>query len=165
MQWYIYVQHFYEYHSTSQPTPFAPFACPLPIPLCNDPPLFYLLGNPSFGDCGANAHPHSSLVGDWLPTPCSLPSHSLPNGSHRSCNMFSKTTSQHQLHCLIHVCCWLLLIFVWPHSFNLIHYLCYIVICLSAPVLFKCLWSLNTVAFSISLYPLYLIIDVCHPHY
>ncbi len=33
---------------------------------------FYLLGDPFFGDRGANVHHHSSLVGDWLPTPCSL---------------------------------------------------------------------------------------------
>ncbi len=33
---------------------------------------FYLLGDPLFGNRGANVHPHSSLVGDRLPTPCSL---------------------------------------------------------------------------------------------
>jgi hypothetical protein len=34
------------------------------------PLLFYLLGDPSFGDHGANIHPLSSLVSDQLFTPC-----------------------------------------------------------------------------------------------
>jgi hypothetical protein len=42
--------------------------------------LFHLLGNPSFGDRGANAHPLSSLVSDQLFTPCFL---TLPNPSRR----------------------------------------------------------------------------------
>ncbi len=33
---------------------------------------FYLLGDPLFGDRGMNVLPHSSLVGDRLPTPCFL---------------------------------------------------------------------------------------------
>ncbi len=41
-------------------------------------PLFYLLGDPSFGDLGANVHPLSSLVSDQLFTPCFL---TLPNPS------------------------------------------------------------------------------------
>ncbi len=41
-------------------------------------PLFYLLGDPSFGDRGANVHPLSSLVSDQLLTPCFL---TLPNPS------------------------------------------------------------------------------------
>jgi hypothetical protein len=35
-------------------------------------PLFYLLGDPSFGDHGVNAHPPLSLVSDQLLTPCCL---------------------------------------------------------------------------------------------
>ncbi len=35
-------------------------------------PLFYLLGDPSFGDRGANIHPLSSLVSDQLLTPSFL---------------------------------------------------------------------------------------------
>jgi hypothetical protein len=77
-------------------SPFARFSCMITTP-------FYLLGNPLFGDRGANVHPHSSPVGDRLPTPCSLPSPSPPNGPHSSCYMFSKMTSHHQLHRLIHV--------------------------------------------------------------
>jgi hypothetical protein len=64
---------------------------------------FNLLGNPLFGDRGANVHPHSSLVGNWLPTPCSPPSLSPPNGSPSSCYVFSETTSQYLLHSLIQV--------------------------------------------------------------
>jgi hypothetical protein len=68
--------------------------------------FFYLLGSPLFGDRGANVHPHSSLVYDRLPTPCSLPSLPPPNGSQSSCYMFSETTSQNQLHNLIQFRCW-----------------------------------------------------------
>jgi hypothetical protein len=39
-------------------------------------PLFYLLGDPSFGDRGANVHPLPSLDSDQLFTPCFL---TLPN--------------------------------------------------------------------------------------
>ncbi len=89
---------FHEYRSAIQSSPLLPpFAC---FPCTINYP-FYLLGNPLFDGRGANIHPHSSLVRDQLPTPCSLPS--PPNGSHSSCYMFSKTTSQHQLHCLIQV--------------------------------------------------------------
>ncbi len=90
----------HEYRSTSQPFPLLRLCARFPFPCVMNHP-FYLLGNPSFGDRGANVHPHSSLVGDRLPTPCSLPFPSPPNRSHSSCYMFSKTTSQHQLHCLI----------------------------------------------------------------
>jgi hypothetical protein len=45
-----------------------------------NPPLYYLLGDPSFGDRGANIHPLSSLVSDQLFTPCFL---TLPNPSRR----------------------------------------------------------------------------------
>ncbi len=56
----------------SIPPPCFPL-CPFPAPCIIEPPLFfYLLGDPSFGDRGANVHPHSSLVDDRLPTPCSL---------------------------------------------------------------------------------------------
>ncbi len=89
-----------EHRSTSQPSILLPFFAHFPFPSVTNH-LFYLLGNPLFDDRGANVHPHSSLVGDRLPTPCSLPSPSPPDGSHSSCYMFSETTSQHQLHCLI----------------------------------------------------------------
>ncbi len=52
-----------------------PFLLPLCLfltPFVSKPPLFYLLGDPSFGDCGANIHPLSSLVSDQLFTPCFL---------------------------------------------------------------------------------------------
>ncbi len=39
----------------------------------NQPPFFYLLGDPSFGDRGKNIHPLLSLVSDQLFTPCFLP--------------------------------------------------------------------------------------------
>jgi hypothetical protein len=42
--------------------------------------IFYLLGDPSFDDRGANVHPLSSLVSDQLFTPCFL---TLPNPSRR----------------------------------------------------------------------------------
>jgi hypothetical protein len=38
----------------------------------SQPSLFYLLGDPSFSDRGANVHPPSSLVSDQLFTPCCL---------------------------------------------------------------------------------------------
>ncbi len=41
-------------------------------PCMSQPPLFYLLGDPSFGDCGSNVHPPSSPVSDQLFTPCCL---------------------------------------------------------------------------------------------
>jgi hypothetical protein len=83
------------------PSPPLPF-CPSSTPCMTEPPHFYLLGDPFFGDRGANVHPLSSLVSDQLPTPCSL---TLPHPSWQhpsSCYMFTETTSQHQLHCLIH---------------------------------------------------------------
>jgi hypothetical protein len=43
-------------------------------------PFFYLLGDPSFGDRGANIHPLSSPVSDQLFIPCFL---TLPNPSRR----------------------------------------------------------------------------------
>jgi hypothetical protein len=43
-------------------------------------PLYYLLGDPSFGDRGANVHPLSPLVSGQLFTPCFL---TLPNPSQR----------------------------------------------------------------------------------
>jgi hypothetical protein len=53
------------------PPPCFPL-CPLSTPLHKWTTPFYLPGDPLFGDRGANVHPHSSLVGDRLPTPCSL---------------------------------------------------------------------------------------------
>ncbi len=41
-------------------------------PCMSKPPLFYLLGDPSFGDRGAKIHPLSSLVSDQLFTPSFL---------------------------------------------------------------------------------------------
>jgi hypothetical protein len=38
----------------------------------NQSSLFYLLGDPSFGDRGVNIHPLSSLVSDQLFTRCFL---------------------------------------------------------------------------------------------
>jgi hypothetical protein len=70
----------------TNPSPLLP-SLPAFNPLHKWTTPFYLLGDPFFGDHGANVHPHSSLVGDRLPTPC------FP--------MFTETTSQHQLHCLI----------------------------------------------------------------
>jgi hypothetical protein len=64
---------------------------PLSAPLLVDYSLLLtVLGNPLFGDRGANVHLHSSLLGDRLPAPCSLPSPSPPNGSCSSCYMFFK---------------------------------------------------------------------------
>ncbi len=64
-------------------SPFTRFPCAINYPL-------YLLGNPFFDDRGAKVHPHSSLVGDSLPTPYFLSSPSPPNGPHSSCYMFFK---------------------------------------------------------------------------
>ncbi len=60
----------------SSPSPCSPF---FPLPLYINYP-FFLLGNPLFGDRGANVHPHLSLVGDRLPTPFSLTSPFPPQG-------------------------------------------------------------------------------------
>ncbi len=62
----------YIYSVTPQLNPFG-FPCWfIPFPSCNQPPLFYLLGDPFFGDRGANVHPLSTLVSDQLFTPCFL---------------------------------------------------------------------------------------------
>jgi hypothetical protein len=61
------------------PTPPPCFLlCPSSTLCLSEPPLFYLLRDPSFGDRGANVHPLSSLVSDQLLAPCSL---TLPHPS------------------------------------------------------------------------------------
>jgi hypothetical protein len=52
--------------------PFASLFAYFSPPCMNQPSLFYLLGDPPFGDRGANIHPLSSLVSDQLFTPCFL---------------------------------------------------------------------------------------------
>ncbi len=61
------------------PSPCFPLCLSL-TPCMSKPPLFYLLGDPSFGDRGANIHPLSSLVSNQLFTPCFL---TLPGDTQR----------------------------------------------------------------------------------
>jgi hypothetical protein len=68
---YIIIQHFHEYCSFDQPPLLLP-SLPILTPCMSKPPLFYLLGDPSFGDRYANIHPLSSLVSHQLCTPCFL---------------------------------------------------------------------------------------------
>jgi hypothetical protein len=63
------------------PSPLLP-SLPAFSPLHKWTTPFYLLRDPSLGDRCANVHPHLSLVDDRL-------------------QLFTETTSQHQLHCLI----------------------------------------------------------------
>ncbi len=94
---YIYVQHFHEYWSFDQP--------PFCFPLC----LFLTLAwvNHSFSTyleipllvIMVRISIHSR---PWLVINCSpLASQPFLGTPHISCYMFTKTTSQHQLHCLI----------------------------------------------------------------
>ncbi len=71
MQWYILYSPFMNIAYWPIPLPCFPL-CPLSTPLHKWASPFDLLGDHFFGDCGANVHPHLSLVDDRLPTHCSL---------------------------------------------------------------------------------------------
>jgi hypothetical protein len=64
-------KHFHNTAPLADP-PFCFPLCPFLTLSMNQSPLFYLLGDPSFGDRGANIHPLTSLVNDQLFTPCFL---------------------------------------------------------------------------------------------
>jgi hypothetical protein len=64
-------KHLYNTVPLTNPS-FAPFFCLFLTLFRNQLPLFYLLGDPLFGDHSENIHPLLSLVGDQLPTPCFL---------------------------------------------------------------------------------------------
>ncbi len=77
--WYTCI-YIYSVIPQSRPFGFPCWFIPFPSYMYQPPHLFYLLGDPSFGDRGANIHPLSSLVSDQLPTPCFL---TLPNPPRR----------------------------------------------------------------------------------
>ncbi len=73
----------------SNPSPLLPFL-PAFSPWDKWTTPFYLLGDPSFGDHGANVHLHSSLVNDRLTTPCSLTLPSPPINTPSSCTCLQR---------------------------------------------------------------------------
>jgi hypothetical protein len=69
----------------TMPFLFLSLICFIPLYM-GQPPLFYLLGDPSFSNHGANIHPLSSLASNQLLTPCCL---TLPEDTHGLCYMFT----------------------------------------------------------------------------
>jgi hypothetical protein len=63
-------EHFQQYHSLVDSLLLPSLLILLPLHELTH--LFYLLGDPSFGDRGANVHPLSSLASDQLSIPCCL---------------------------------------------------------------------------------------------
>ncbi len=105
---YIYVQHFMNIVLLSNPSPCFPLC---PLPLCGKPPLL-LTWNPLFLWSWCKCP--STLVPGWWSTAPPLapyPPPPLPTAPTVHVTCFSKTTSQHQLYCLIHIVFSCLLIF------------------------------------------------------
>ncbi len=81
--------------------PPASLFCPLPVPLCKWTPLFtYLEISFLVIVVRMSIHTLPQLVIDCPPLAPQF-SPSPPNSTYSSCYMFTETTSQHQLHCLL----------------------------------------------------------------
>jgi hypothetical protein len=82
----IYIhERIYNAISLVNPLLLPPLICFIPL-YTSQPTLFYLLGDPTFGDRSANVRTLSSLASNQLLTPCCL---TLPEDAHGSCYMFT----------------------------------------------------------------------------